>query len=218
MGKEILNKRQVSFLEAFKNSELSRNFYLTGGTALAAFYLGHRNSEDLDFFSETEVEPLAVQTFLKSNKKGLGFLKLELQKSFNRNLFFLHFPREVLKTEFTYFPFERLGKGPKSGHLQVDSLRDIAVNKVFTITQQARARDFVDLYFIIKKTEWGLGALAKDVRIKFDTQIDPIQLGSELLKVRELKDFPRMRVPLAKKQLISFFMKEASALKNNILQ
>ena len=31
-------------------------FYLTGGTALSAFYLHHRLSEDLDFFTESDVE------------------------------------------------------------------------------------------------------------------------------------------------------------------
>jgi predicted nucleotidyltransferase component of viral defense system len=33
-----------------------RFFYLTGGTALAAYYLRHRLSEDLDFFAEKEFE------------------------------------------------------------------------------------------------------------------------------------------------------------------
>lgn len=32
------------------------HFFLTGGTALSVFYLHHRSSEDLDFFSVDEVE------------------------------------------------------------------------------------------------------------------------------------------------------------------
>lgn len=54
MAIKILSDKQESFLrEVAKNPSLSRNFYLTGGTALAGFYLHHRYSEDLDFFSET---------------------------------------------------------------------------------------------------------------------------------------------------------------------
>ena len=52
--------------------------------------------------------------------------------------------------EFTYFPFERIEKKEKIGNLYIDSLLDIAVNKVFTIYQKPRARDFIDLYFGLK--------------------------------------------------------------------
>jgi len=48
---KILAIYQQQFLEfASKQDYISKNFYLTGGTALAAFYLHHRMSEDLDFF------------------------------------------------------------------------------------------------------------------------------------------------------------------------
>ncbi|OGW70379.1 MAG: hypothetical protein A3J72_04680, partial [Nitrospirae bacterium RIFCSPHIGHO2_02_FULL_40_19] len=197
MGKEIFNEDQVRFLETVKSSEdITRSFYLTGGTALAAFYLNHRESEDLDFFSEKEVEPLAIETFLKSNKTKLGFEKIEFQRSFNRNLFFLHFKNSLLKTEFTYFPFTPLEKGGLQGKLKIDSLKDIAVNKVFAISQQSRARDFVDLYCIVEKKGWSLKDLLKDARIKFDVHIDLIQFGAQLIKIQGLADLPKMLIPL----------------------
>ena len=49
----FLNKEQKSILDGLKENQLIRsNFYFTGGTALSEFYLQHRYSEDLDFFSE----------------------------------------------------------------------------------------------------------------------------------------------------------------------
>jgi hypothetical protein len=42
----------------FAEEVFARSFYLTGGTALAAFYLFHRYSDDLDFF--TNDQPLEV--------------------------------------------------------------------------------------------------------------------------------------------------------------
>ena len=48
---DILTPFQSAFLKAFSQSPLNDRFYLTGGTALAAFYLQHRLSEDLDFFT-----------------------------------------------------------------------------------------------------------------------------------------------------------------------
>lgn len=218
MGREILKPKQVEFLELFSESNLADFFYLSGGTALAAFYLNHRESEDLDFFSEEEVDPLAVETFLKHNKRRIGFDTLEFQSSFNRNLFFLNFGGDVLKTEFTYFPFPRIEKGKKEGKLQIDSLRDIAVNKLFTISQQIRARDFVDFYFILKDKKLDLGGLIGDVRAKFDANIDAIQLGSQFFRVDEAKDEPRMLVPLDKDKMRLFFREQSGALKKEILK
>ena len=43
----ILRPGQRQLLGAFSRSPLAGSFYLTGGTALAAFHLGHRVSDDL---------------------------------------------------------------------------------------------------------------------------------------------------------------------------
>lgn len=172
----------------------------------------------MDFFNEEEIEPLVIEVFLKSNQPRLGFEHFEFQKSFNRNLFFLHFTEGILKIEFTHFPFASLQKGTTDGRLHIDSLRDIAVNKTFTVSQQTRARDFIDLFYIIEKTKWTLRELLKDARVKFETHIDLIQLGAQLLKVGELKDLPRMRIPFDADKLVSFFNQEAASFKADVLE
>ncbi|MFA4890727.1 MAG: nucleotidyl transferase AbiEii/AbiGii toxin family protein, partial [Candidatus Paceibacterota bacterium] len=165
MAKTILSDNQIKILEAVSNdNEICRFFYLTGGTALAEYYLQHRLSEDLDFFSEKEFDIQAINIFFTKNKKLLGINKIDIQQSFNRNLIFLHLKDDVIKTEFTYFPFPRIEKKVKRNRLFVDSLEDIAVNKLFTIYQKPRSRDFVDLYLIIKKTGWKIGDLIKKAK------------------------------------------------------
>lgn len=47
----ILTSLQKKFLTAFFASPLGGEFFLSGGTALAAFYLRHRRSQDLDLFT-----------------------------------------------------------------------------------------------------------------------------------------------------------------------
>jgi hypothetical protein len=44
-----LTALQVDVLDAFFRRE--RGFFLTGGAALAGFYLGHRTTDDLDLFT-----------------------------------------------------------------------------------------------------------------------------------------------------------------------
>ena len=51
--KSILTIHQKEILEMISQEEyFTQRFYLSGGTALAEFYLKHRISEDLDFYSE----------------------------------------------------------------------------------------------------------------------------------------------------------------------
>jgi predicted nucleotidyltransferase component of viral defense system len=46
-----LTPLQLDFLHQFFASSVGADFFLTGGTALAAFYLQHRHSDDLDLFT-----------------------------------------------------------------------------------------------------------------------------------------------------------------------
>lgn len=59
------NQKNILFLLA-KEPVIADNFYLTGGTALAEFYLGHRLSEDLVFFQSRKS---ALRRFRRCSKK-----------------------------------------------------------------------------------------------------------------------------------------------------
>jgi predicted nucleotidyltransferase component of viral defense system len=48
---EFLTPLQRAFLKHFFATPLGQRFFLTGGTALAAFHLHHRLSDDLDLFT-----------------------------------------------------------------------------------------------------------------------------------------------------------------------
>lgn len=53
MGQNILTAAHRQLLaEISRDRYLTDTFYFTGGTALSAYYLRHRYSEDLDFFCE----------------------------------------------------------------------------------------------------------------------------------------------------------------------
>lgn len=220
MAKEVLTPLQKKFLSLLpKNKHISGSFYLTGGTALAAYYLKHRYSEDLDFFSEKEPDILSIDIFLKGIKPALGIKKIDFQQSFNRNLFFIHTKNEILKTEFTHFPFHPIEGPDKKSGIRVNSLTDIAVDKAFTISQNPRARDFVDLYCILKvRKDLSFEKLIKSARAKFDWQIDPIQLGTQLMKASDIKDLPRMIKKLDHQVWRDFFVLKARSLSADIFR
>lgn len=219
-AKSILSDNQRRLLTLLSSEKtITDNFYLSGGTALAEFYLKHRLSEDLDFFSEKEFDPQSISIVLKKIGKQAGLKNVRHEQSFNRNLFFLELSDDSIKTEFTYFPFPRIEQKEKFGNLPVDSLLDIAVNKIFTIYQKPRARDFIDLYFILRdKKEWTITELVAKAKAKFDHHIDFLQLGARFVSANELKDYPRMIVPLEHKEWQVFFRKEAEKFSSEILE
>jgi predicted nucleotidyltransferase component of viral defense system len=60
----ILTNTQKSLLKYLSNNEsLTKDYYLSGGTALSEYYLHHRLSEDLDFFSMHEVDLPAIVAY-----------------------------------------------------------------------------------------------------------------------------------------------------------
>ena len=219
MKNNILTERQAVLLKDIgANQSIVNNFYLTGGTALAAFYLGHRWSEDLDFFSEQEVDVLVLDVFFKQIKEKYLLKKIDFQQAFNRNLFFLHFSDEVLKTEFTFFPFPRIEKTDQIDNIQIDSLIDIATNKLFSIYQRTKARDYIDLFCICMEKDMPIANLIKNARIKFDTTIDLLQLGGKFIKASEVADYPRMIKEIEPVIWQNFFLDEAKKLKNQIIE
>lgn len=55
-GRGILTRVQRRVILAIAELQDSAHFYLTGGTALAEFYLGHRKSYDLDLIDAIEFD------------------------------------------------------------------------------------------------------------------------------------------------------------------
>ncbi|MBT7483179.1 nucleotidyl transferase AbiEii/AbiGii toxin family protein [Candidatus Peregrinibacteria bacterium] len=212
-------KRQKKFLKLLADSKLADQFYFTGGTALSLYYLKHRFSEDLDFFCEDEFEPSMISAWLKQNKEKIGYKTIDLQISFNRNIFLLRFGKEdFLKVEFTYFPFKRIEACLSKGGLKVNSLLDIGVDKLFTISQNPRGRDYYDLFFILEKLDNRIDDLRKLAKIKFDWHVDSLQLGTQLSRVGEFLDDPILMKSLDKEKLVDFFKQEASKLKGEIIE
>lgn len=213
----ILTEKQLFFLKLFSTSPLTKSFYLSGGAALCGFYIPYRYSEDLDFLSENEFDIQSILVWLKSIKKQLEYDSFDIQTLFNRNLIFLEFGSETLKTEFTYYPFPTKAS-EKYMNIKIDSIEDIALNKLFTIYQNPHLRDFMDLFMIMQEKKLDFMQLRLDAKAKFDWDIEMIQLGSQLLKVTELKDTPVLIKDFNYKDMENFFRKIAFSLQNEILK
>jgi Nucleotidyl transferase AbiEii toxin, Type IV TA system len=112
----ILTESQKSLLAQFAASSLNDTFYLSGATALSAFYLQHRFSEDLDFFTESDFGIEDVLDFVKSLP---GTKDSHYERKYDRRIFLLDYANTTtLKLEFTRYPFPQLEAGTLIGGIR----------------------------------------------------------------------------------------------------
>lgn len=223
MGQTILTPKQLKFLELAQNeSQITKRFYLTGGTALSEFYLHHRFSVDIDLFCEKEeVNQSVVDSFLKKISPNLGVTRIRRTQFLGLVSYILVYgDGEELKVDFNYYPFPRIDKGVKFKNLEVDSLTDIATNKVHTLFMKPRTRDYIDLYFIFKKERFDLRKLIILAKTKFDWDIDKINLANQFVKVKDIKkeDYPKILLPFDILDMENFFLKQAKDLEKDIFK
>lgn len=81
-----------------------------------------------------------------------------------------------------------------------------------------RARDFIDVYFIIKEKGYSFYDLFIQAKAKFDWPIDPIQFGRHLLEASGTSDYPRMLKPIKHEEWKQFFVEETAKFKKKIFE
>lgn len=215
MEQTLLTSEQQVVLELFaKESTLRDEYYLSGGTALAEYYLQHRDSDDLDFFADTKTDIIFIESFVNKLTQRFGAPAARMEHIHDRRLFFLPLNEGELKLEFTSYPFLALDKRTQKNGVFIDSLRDITANKLAALLDRFEPKDFVDLYFLLQNRS--LEDIRSDVEKKFGLTVSPLFLGGELAKVRRIEILPRMRKPLTIEELKKFFTKLATELRPTV--
>lgn len=180
----ILNLAQINLLKTIGKSGFAKFYYWTGGTALAYKYLPLRLSEDLDFFSFELLADEEIIVEINKFKKELSIKKISFTKNLNRQQFILDFDKNnKLKLEFVFFPFKNLVKQiiDKNLGIKIDSLIDIATNKMLAVYQRNEPKDIFDLYSLLTIKKIKLADLMKNVEKKFGIQINQADLEAKIL-------------------------------------
>lgn len=212
MRKTILTPLQQTFLKAFFKSYLGEKFFLTGGTALAEFYLKHRLSEDLDLFTidqnldfdfvNAEINKLAYQLSLTIGHQIAS-------PTFNQYIF--RQKEETLKVDVVKDVPIQFGKPKKVHGIIIDSLENITVGKLLALFGRAHAKDFIDLYFIFKKLQVSFQKIFELAKKK-DLGLSEFYLAHMMLQIQRLEEFPETLKPFEKDQLVKFFLNLADKL------
>jgi hypothetical protein len=169
-SKGILSGFQKSFLQFFGSLPDQERFYLTGGTALVEYYLGHRLSFDLDLFtSETDlIVPFSYRLEQAARSAGMevavvrrfaSFVEFQVNQGDSRLKIDLG-----LDTPFRFTPAEL-----SDSSVRVNDFQDIQTDKTLALFGRAEPRDAIDLYFLLQRKSFvELANLARQKGTGFD--------------------------------------------------
>lgn len=131
----------LELLKQISESDFFSDFVLVGGTSLA-LQIGHRDSIDLDFFGEKEIdEELYVE-----NLEQFGSVKI-LKVSKNILITSIN----GIKTDFVNYTYPWLSERKHEGKIRLSSKEDIAAMKLNAISGRGSKKDFIDLYFLLNE-------------------------------------------------------------------
>jgi len=169
-----LTALQRELLEQFFARET--RFTLTGGAALAGYHLGHRDTHDLDLFSEPglDLEDAARTLDAAAAACGASLESIRRNPSFSR--FLATRGAERCLVDLVIEPVERVDAERASfGPVRVDTLREIAANKIGALLGRSEIRDLVDL-MVMARAGVDLGQAMRDSERK-DAGTDPATLA-----------------------------------------
>lgn len=202
---DLLDKkrREVLFqLEPF----FRQKGILCGGTALMV-QLGCRKSYDFDIFFPSQIP----EKFLRKARKIFGpDIRVEVDNP--DELSFLT-PNKIA-ISFVYFPFPRLYKILKVDSISISSWQDIASDKAYTIGRRPQYRDYIDLFFILKKG-FPLKKIIDDAKKKYKGEFSEKLFFGQLSYLEDIRDFKIafLKEKVDKEQVQKFFKKEIKKLK-----
>jgi hypothetical protein len=120
-------------------------FYLAGGTGLA-LQIGHRDSIDFDFFTPGEFETVALISELE---RVFAAHELSITQE-EKNTVSCLVDQSIQLSFFTY-AYPHIRPFIESEYFPIASIADIGCMKLSAITSRSVEKDYVDLYFILKR-------------------------------------------------------------------
>lgn len=159
---------QNVLVQLLKTQILPSESYLAGGTALY-FYLRHRISVDLDFFTKKDFNP---EMFAFKLREKFNAVDVEIMEKGSLIAFL---SSEKIKFSLFVLPYHLLSslnilELSEGITCAAASLDDIAAMKAIAISQRGSAKDFIDLYYIIKKTQIKFEDLSSFVQQKYQLE------------------------------------------------
>lgn len=180
MAKISLTELQIEFLEKFFAHE--NRFFLTGGAALAGFYLHHRQTEDVDLFTlEDEIEDGFRLVKKVAREMGASVEPLQTSPDFRRLL--LARGESAIVVDLIHERVYQIDRDKNViNGIRVDTTEEILANKLCALLSRSEVRDLVDVRALELAGNPIASALA--AAAKKDTGFTPAQLAWVLKQIK----------------------------------
>jgi hypothetical protein len=141
LPKQAVSAKLLELLSYIMNRKEFADFVLVGGTSLA-LQINHRVSVDIDLFGKSELEDdLFLEILADFGKTNV------LKRSKN----ILIFSVENIKVDFVNYRYPLLEQPILKDNVRLASDIDIAAMKLNAIAERGSKKDFIDLYYLLKK-------------------------------------------------------------------
>ena len=139
LHKEVLSPAQAAILPALGAFASERGFYLAGGTAVA-LYLGHRRSDDFDWFAASKLDDPMV---LAAQARSAGLALEDAQPAPGT----LHAIIDGVPVSFFQYPYPNIAEPVpwRDYSVALASLDDLACMKLGAVAQRGSRKDLIDI-------------------------------------------------------------------------
>ena len=199
MKEKLLPEHKKAIDEIFEFIN-NGSFYLSGGTGVY-YYLEHRESIDLDFFTSLKFNFLKYQSLFKKYKV----------------LFFsedtIHTKIKDINMSFFYYPYPLLKPLNYIEGIPIASLEDILCMKINAIIGRGSKRDFIDVFFIMKNLKMSAENCIEMFREKFG-DYNPLIIYKAMNYFKDADKEPEVKMikEVDWEEIKKFFRKEFSEI------
>ncbi|MGC9093868.1 MAG: nucleotidyl transferase AbiEii/AbiGii toxin family protein [Bacteroidota bacterium] len=175
-------------------------FYLAGGTAVY-YYLNHRESMDLDFFTQKDFDFSQYEYLLKS--------QLILFQTNNT----IHAEIEKVKISFFRYPYNLLRPLNRLDTISIAHLEDILCMKINAIINRGSRKDFTDVYFIMQELSISRDKCIELFQAKFGSY-NPLIINKAMTYFGDADNEPELKMlkPVRWEEIKKFFIRTFTEL------
>lgn len=146
LQKEAVSKEIFSLILKLQKDHALRDFILVGGTSLALQF-GHRKSDDIDLFTQSEFDASSLLEYLE--KKYSFKMNSQAQSTLKGSI-------NDIRVDLLVHQYPYIKKPIDVEGINVAHPEDIAAMKVNAISGDGtRIKDFIDIYFLLKQFSFG---------------------------------------------------------------
>jgi hypothetical protein len=144
LQKQAVSKKLLGLVETLQQIPALNEFVLVGGTSLA-LQMGHRMSDDIDLFTQNDIDQ---EFIIKTLKKEFG--KVFSVSALSRNT--VNCVISNIKIDLLRHGYPYVDTIIREDNLRLLGLSDIAAMKLNAIAGNGtRVKDFIDLYFLLDR-------------------------------------------------------------------